>query len=172
MKILVYGFGPYQIFKENITSKIVKKLKPKYKIYKKIFLVKFDRAQFIREIKKIQPDLIIGLGQSGGPNSRRKKITIERKALNLRPSGKRLSKIEESKPEKVLVNLRIKTNKYSRISYNAGTYVCNFSMWVNATYAKSNGIKYAFIHIPYNFNLGRAVRFVEGKINLAVNAQK
>ena len=121
MKVLVYGFGPYMNYKENITETIVKKLKS---VSKQLFDVKFGKNQFINAVKDF--DVIIGLGQ----HPRSKKLRIERKAVNLKwKSRKETPKpIFKDKPQQSFVTLKIKKDKDSWLSYDAGKYVCNYSM--------------------------------------------
>lgn len=153
MKLLIYGFKPYLDHKENISGKIAKKLKGI------VFPAKFNKSFFLKAVRKHNPDVIVGLGQ----NSHSRKINIERKAVNLmgRKKGKKKPILKE-KPKQLLVNLKLKTDKNSRISYNAGQYVCNYSMYLIMTYFKD--IKFAFIHIPEGYDLGKAVKFVKKKI--------
>lgn len=50
------------------------------------------------------------------------------------------------------INLKLKPSNDMRISYDAGVYVCNYSMYVCQEWAAKNGKKFAFIHIPRNHN--------------------
>lgn len=162
MKILVYGFKPYKHWKENITEKILRKIKPRKNLKKVIFPVEFERKVFLDRIKRYKPDIILGLGQC----SRGKKIRIERKAVNLKKHNKKEKAkiISRNKPKYLFTSLKLKKDKGSRISYNAGQYVCNFSIYVISDFSK-NKIGFAFLHIPSDYNLNKAVRFVESKIN-------
>jgi len=117
--------------------------------------VKFHKNIFLNTIKKYNPDIILGIGQCARGNI----IRIERKASNLK------------KTQYKLVNLKLKKNKYSRISYNAGSFVCNFSMYVILDYIKNKKIKFAFIHIPHNYDLSKSIKFIESKIYEARNSK-
>ena len=162
MKILVYGFKPYKNRKENITEETIRKIRNKRNLNKVVFPVKFEKGIFLEKIKKYKPDVILGLGEH--PRSR--KIRIERKAVNLKGHKKEKPKIiSKNKPKHLFVNLRLKKDKNSWISYNAGKYVCNFSMYVISNFVKNKDIKFAFVHIPKDYNLNKAVRFVDSKIN-------
>lgn len=157
MEVLLYGFKPYKEWKTNISEKIVRKIKRK-NLKKIVFDVKPNKKQFIAAINKAKPDIIIGLAQS----PRAKKIKIERKALNA------YARTKKQKPRRILkaakktlpVNLKIKKDKNSRISYDAGTYVCNYSMYVILKHIKNKNIKFAFFHIPMDYNLNKALKFV------------
>src|SRR5438132_672625 len=63
MHLLIYGFGPYLGFHDNVTEKIVRKLRKRRWFQKVIFPVRFYRSQFINVIKAYDPDVILGLGQ-------------------------------------------------------------------------------------------------------------
>ncbi len=163
MKILIYGFKPYKKWKENIAEKIISKVRKRENLEKLIFPVKFKKEIFLEKIKKSKPDIILGLGQA--PRSR--KIRIEKRAVNLKKYNKKEKPkiIFRNKPKYLFVNLKLKKDNSSRISYDAGKYVCNFSMYVISDYCKNKNIKFTFIHIPKNYNLNKATKFIESKIN-------
>jgi pyrrolidone-carboxylate peptidase len=156
MKILIYGFGPYKKYKENISEKVVRKIKSKRNLVKVVFSSKFDRKMFLDKIRKVKPDIVIGLGQ----HTRGGKIRIERKAVNLRRDSKKEKIIFKNKPKHRFLNLKLKKDKNSWLSYNAGKYICNYSMYVIC----GLDVKFAFVHIPKDYGLGRAVRFIDGII--------
>jgi len=85
MRLLIYGFGPYKQFKDNITEKILSRLPTRNGVEKVIFPVRFQKRQFIETLKKYKPDVILGLGQS----SRSKQLKIERRAVNRRRATQR-----------------------------------------------------------------------------------
>jgi pyrrolidone-carboxylate peptidase len=84
MRVLVYGFGPYRQFQENVTEKILRQL-PKRRLLKRVvFPVRFHKSQFTNTIKAFNPDVILGLGQcSNGGHLR-----IETRAVNKRRNEK------------------------------------------------------------------------------------
>lgn len=163
MKLLLFGFKPYKEYKDNITEKIVRKTSDRKDLIKIIFPAKLEDKIFLEKIKGFKPDVILGLGQHG----RSKTIRIERKAKNIKRQGKRgePSPIYTNKPKYQFLNLRLKKDQNSRTSYDAGDYACNFSMYVISDFVKDKNIKFGFIHIPKNYNLDKAVRFVESKID-------
>jgi len=146
MKILVYGFGPYKKWDDNITVDVLSLLEERDNLHRKVFDVEFNEDMFLDEIRSIAPDTIIGMGQ----HPRARKIRIERTSVN----RKRNSRKEEPAPihlgglEKVYVRLKIPPGPDTRVTYDAGDYVCNFSMYVIGRYCADNGIKYAFLHVP------------------------
>ncbi len=117
--------------------------------------------------EQYDPSVIICVGQAGG----RKCVTPEKVAINLRNStepdnnGKTYcdETIEENAPAayfttlpiiRILDNLKT-ANVPSEISYTAGAYVCNETMYKLLHYAqkhKEKGneeMKVGFIHLPY-----------------------
>lgn len=163
MRILVYGFGPYKDHGANISERVVRRIRARKNLVRAVFPVEFKRRIFIDRIRASCPDIILGLGMH--PRSRR--IRIERKAANLKSRDRREEpvKILKNKPEFLFVNKRLRKDDNSWISYNAGKYVCNYSMYVISDFSRNRDIRFAFIHIPKDYNLDKAVEFAETKIN-------
>ncbi len=161
MKILIYGFKPYNGYQTNISEQVVKGVRNKKNLRKVIFPVEFSRRNFVNQVKKIRPDIIIGLGQA----LKGRKLKIERRTINLKKGNSKKSSIAISKKGSryLFVSLKLKKSSYSRISYNAGEYVCNYSMYVILDFLRKyhKSIKFAFIHIPKNYNKRVAVRYLE-----------
>jgi pyrrolidone-carboxylate peptidase len=159
MRTLIYGFGPYGKWKTNVTQRVLGKIPAEKDLRKKVFEVDFDSGQFLDEIKAFKPDFIIGLGQ----HPRGKKLRIERKAKNLCRGSKKQAPepIRTNGPEYLFSSLRIKPCKECRVSYDAGQYVCNFSMYIVLESLKGSPVKFAFIHIPKDYDASAAARFVE-----------
>jgi pyroglutamyl-peptidase len=158
MRLLIYGFGPYREFADNITEKILGKF-PQRKGQKKIvFAVRFRKRQFISAVKNYQPDIILGLGQC----SRGQRLRIESRAKNSRRNNpkEKVRPIIAGGPQSLRTNLRLALNGES--SNNAGEYVCNYSMYVMLHFIKRRRlpIRYGFIHIPYQYDYKRAVRLL------------
>ena len=158
-KLLIYGFKPYKEYKRNISEIVVKKLKigKRFKV-KKIILPVFFRKDILKEIKKFKPDIILGLGQKG----RGKLLEIERTAGNIyKKDGKR---INPRGPKRYLLNLRFKYKpKGTKINYISSDYVCNFTCYIIMDYIKKNKLKtkFAFIHIPKDYNSRKAVKIIQ-----------
>ncbi|MDD5217888.1 MAG: hypothetical protein PHS88_07270 [Candidatus Omnitrophica bacterium] len=163
MKILVYGFSPYKNYSENITERIIRKIRNRKDLTKIIFPVAFQKHIFLEKIRKNNPGVILGLGQ----HPRSKKMRIERKAVNLKRENKQEQAkiISKNKPAHLFINVKLKKDNNSWISYDAGKYVCNFSMYVISDFSKNKNIKFAFIHIPKDYSVNKAVKFVESKID-------
>lgn len=144
-KILLYGFRPYKNYTENITEKIIASLSKPDGPATCIFDVQFDKEMFRRVLKSYQPDYIIGLGQ----HPRAKKLRIERKAKNLwREPGKEARVISKKLPEEYIASLSFPETELTTKTYNAGDYVCNFSMFVMLEYCSNNGAEFGFLHVP------------------------
>lgn len=159
MRLLIYGFGPYKQFKENITAKILRRLPARKGVKKVVFPARFQKRQFIEALKTHKPEAILGLGQT----SRSKRIKIERRAVNRR----RENKGEQARPIRaggrkwLATSLRWNRGRQAWISHDAGDYVCNYSMYVILDHVKRHRLptRFGFIHIPYDYNLARARHF-------------
>lgn len=160
MRILIYGFGPYRQFHDNITAQIIKSLPARSGLKKVVFPVRFQRGQFIGALRRHNPEVVIGLGQSA-----RQQIEVEARAKNRR----RARKID--KPRAIILNgpktrpttLEIKTGRWIGRSKNAGDYVCNYSMFVllDEIARKDLKIPFGFIHIPRDCDRQKASRLVQ-----------
>lgn len=163
MRILVYGFGPYRQFTDNVTRHIVSKLPSSANLKKIVFPVRFHKAQFTGALKKYRPDIVLGLGQC----STGTKLRIERRAVNRRRNSKteKGRAIAPGAPKALAATLRLDPSAFgpqAKISRDAGDYVCNFSMYVMLDHLKRRRIKarYGFIHIPHDYPYGRALRLI------------
>ena len=161
-RILLYGFGPYREFHDNITARIVESLRPQPGLTKVVFPVSFHRTQFIEVIDRIKPAIILGLGQSS-----RQEIRVESQALNRRRARQteKPRMISRTGPMRLKTTLNLKVGRAAGRSSNAGDYVCNFSMYVMLDHLRRNGldIPYGFIHIPYDSDRTKAAELL-GKI--------
>jgi pyroglutamyl-peptidase len=159
MRVLIYGFGPYRQFRDNITAKILKTLPVSEGLKKIVFPVRFDREQFVRALKRHRPDIVLGLGQSS-----RRKIEVESYAANRKRAAEsdRPRRISLKGPKRRRTSLQINTGRQAGESTNAGDYVCNYSMYVMLAHiarAKTH-IPFGFIHIPHDYDRRKAGRFV------------
>jgi pyroglutamyl-peptidase len=168
MRLLIYGFGPYGEFENNVTKKILRKLPNRSWLKKVVFTVRFHRGQFIDAIERYKPDVILGLGQC----SKGRLLRIEKGALNQRRNNQRIKArpILRRGVHRFLTNLPLKLGRQARSSNNAGDYVCNYSMYVILDYLERRGlsIPYGFIHIPSRYDPIKASRILEkaiGRIN-------
>jgi len=164
MRVLVYGFGPYRDFQENITAKILPLLPKRRSLKKVVFPVRFHKSQFTRTIKAFNPDVILGLGQC----SKGRLLRIESVAVNKR----RNNKGDKAKPiipggaQLLSTNLNLDLRGGARISRNAGDYVCNYSMYVIIDFLKRHDfrVSFGFVHVPHRYDTGRAARLLRQAI--------
>ena len=166
MNILITGFEPFAKDEINSSWESVKLLPNELKgnnIYKVLIPVVFNVDKLIENIKKYSPDIIILVGQAGG----RTGITIERVAINLDdaiiPDNNNYQPVDNTikldgenayfstLPVKAIINNLKDNDIEARISYTAGTYVCNHVMYNTLYYINKNNldIKAGFIHVPY-----------------------
>jgi pyroglutamyl-peptidase len=163
-RILVYGFGPYRQFKDNVTAKVLREVPNRRWLKKAVFLVKFQRSQFIQAVEKFTPDVILGMGQC----SRGRLLRIETRAINKRRSSKK-EKARQIVPRgapKLISNCRLQLKGHARRSCNAGDYVCNYSMYVILDFLKRRQlpIRFGFVHIPSRYDVMKAARLLEKTI--------
>jgi pyroglutamyl-peptidase len=147
MRVLVYGFGPYREFRNNITETIIKALPSLPGLNTAVFPVRFNRRQFIDVLERHKPDNVIGLGQST-----RDRIEIESRAINHKRANKMgpVKPIRQSGADFLPTTLDIKLGPQIGRSDDGGDYVCNYSMYVILDYiSRSAGeVKFGFLHIP------------------------
>ena len=159
MAILLYGFGPYRQFRDNITARIIRSLPSQAGLKKIIFPVRFQRRQFIDALNRHKPDIVLGLGQSS-----RKRIEVETRARNRRRGHKldRPRSIFKDKPKSLPTTLSIRAGRWAGISKDAGDYVCNYSMFVllDEIGRRQMKTRFGFIHIPHDYDHREARRYV------------
>lgn len=164
MRILLYGFGPYRQFRDNVTKHVLRALPARRGLKKTLFPVRFHRTQFVTAVEKHRPDVVLGLGQCG----RGRRLRVEARAVN----GRRARK--EDKPKKIdargekhlPTSLRLALGPAARSSRSAGDYVCNFSMYVilDLIRKKSLSTRYGFVHIPHDYDPRKAAAVLHAAI--------
>lgn len=168
MKVLVTGFDPFDGEKINPAFEAVKLLLEKIadtEIIKLEIPTAFKRSEAAvrRAILKYRPDIIINVGQAGGRDA----ITPEKVAINyadasipdndgeapydmpLKENGK--NAYFATVPVKAMVDNMLMHGIRAKLSFTAGTYVCNAVMY-NTQYMIENEfpeIREGFIHVPY-----------------------
>lgn len=160
-RILVYGFGPYRQFRENITAKIIKSLPSAAGLKRAVFPVRFHRSQFLEALIRHKPDVVLGLGQSA-----RRTIEFETRAVNRRRAGRKIKvrAIRKHGPRWLPTTLNLKLGRRVKRSNDAGDYVCNFSMYVmlDQIEREEGKTQFGFMHIPHNVALPEAAQVVSG----------
>ncbi len=144
-RVLIYGFGPYMSFRENVTEKTIRTLPRMAGVRTRVFDVRFDRAMFERALARAKPDIVIGLGQ----HPRARKLRLERRA---HPRG------DPRTGRRVTLDLPHTAD--TTVTYDAGDYVCNFSMWIAGGWCGKNGARFAFIHVPGGYPPRRLARYL------------
>lgn len=168
MKILITGFDPFGGEEINPAYEAVKRLPDKIKGAEIITMeipTVFEKEGRILEkgILEHGPDMVICVGQAGG----RSDISIEKVAVNLmearipdnegkKPLDRPVCEDGENAyfaklPVKAMVQNIREHRIPARISYTAGTFVCNDVMYrllymIDRTYPNMKG---GFIHVPY-----------------------
>jgi pyrrolidone-carboxylate peptidase len=157
MRMMIYGFKPYGSFDCNISEQVINVLPDRKGLVKRVFEVQFDYDMFYQSFLKIKPDIILGLGQ----HPRARKMRIERKAINIaKDIDGHTHYIKKNSPNEMFVNLKFPKFKNFTTTYNAGTYVCNFSMYIMGEYSESSGAQFGFIHIPMGMELDEVNMYI------------
>lgn len=158
MRILLLGFKPYLHYKTNISKTIIENIKQD-NILKQILDTNSFNQSKIKNIFSKKPDIILGLGQ----HPRGKMLRLERIGKNSIKINPDQYQLVEKKPTKIEVNLKLKKKDFSWISYNAGNFTCNYEIYQIMRYIKNNKLKtrFAFIHIPKDYNLKNAIKHIE-----------
>ncbi|MVB11648.1 Pyrrolidone-carboxylate peptidase [Caprobacter fermentans] len=168
MKILLTGFDPFGGDKVNPAYEAVKLL-PKNIAGADIVTIEIPTVYqksgeaVEKGIRQFQPDVVICIGQAGG----RSGITVEMVAVNIadfriadnegnQPLNQSILEDGENAyfatvPVKAMVENIKKHGIPARISYTAGTFVCNDVLYellymISKKYPK---IKGGFIHVPF-----------------------
>jgi len=168
-KVLITGFEPFGGELINPSYAAIKNINKDHlecELYTLEVPTEFYTSSklVIENIQKIEPDIILLVGQAGG----RKEISIERVAINLDdssiPDNRGIKPIDNpislfgenayfsSLPIKKIVD-ELKNNYIpANISNSAGTYVCNHLMYSILHEIKDRNldqVKAGFIHVPF-----------------------
>lgn len=167
-RVLIHAFEPFLNYRKNITAEILTALKQQIEtvplfqtleIELRVLPVRFDAEIFLEPVQAFQPDFVLGLGQY----PRGELIRIERKAFNQKRDKKADldALIIPEGADSLRPNWRIQPNSRSRCNYDAGRYVCNFSMYTLTQAAQQKGFAYAFLHIPRAYPLQQGVNYLK-----------
>ena len=161
-KTLIYGFGPYGQYKHNVTMDVLNQLSEYKNLATHLFETRFSRSMFKTVFRQHQGNMIIGLGQ----DSRARKIRIERRSRNWRkPLSGQGRVICDHGPKIRYVSLKMPANQHATIAYDAGDYVCNYSMYLMSGFCQPVQMKYAFLHLPLNVKINHVVELIAQTIN-------
>lgn len=151
-KILVYAFSAWGKNNRNLSETVLQELK--LPLEKHLFKVRFDQKPFL-DLLNNDISHIIGLGQY--PTG--KYIRIEQVAHNIYGTKQKGYQSINEGPICLTVDLKLKPTSKSHLTYNAGKFVCNFSMYT-ILYHKHSHQKFAFLHIPKKLEDSQAVSCV------------
>lgn len=163
MRVLMTGFKPFNNEKTNSSEYLVQNYtNPAINLKKIILNVEYDKdaEKTINIIKDFKPDLVLMFGLA----AERKYITMEYLALNIKNAsikdnaGIKFENLIDKNNLVLTTNLDIiniynkLNNNKIKISYNAGTFVCNDLYYKVLNYIYKNDLKTKclFIHLPYN----------------------
>ena len=165
-KLLISGFFPFDKEEINPSWEALCRMPDRiseYELTKICIPVVFSEAAkvLIGEAEKINPDIILCIGQAGG----RSAVTPELVGINLRhanipdndgnmpkdepiiPGGEKayFSTLPVRKIASAINGLGIP----SQVSYSAGAYVCNDVLYTLLSHFENSNTKVGFIHVPY-----------------------
>lgn len=167
--VLITGFAPFGGEAVNPSWEAVRRLPDRIgdaQILKMEIPVAFGKAGIVLEkgMSQYSPDIVICVGQAGG----RAEITPEKAAINYRDAtiadneGFRPADCPvlaggpaayfTTLPVRKMVQRMQDAGIPARVSYSAGTFVCNDLMYtlLHLTAAEDQGIRAGFIHVPYS----------------------
>lgn len=165
MKILITGFDPFNKETVNPAYLAVSKLR---NTYDDIILTKLEiptsfnhSFEILSQELNNDYDAVIMVGQAGG----RKEISLEKVAINyidakiadndglvishqaINSNGK--DAYFTTLPILKLLSDLEKESIPAKISYSAGTFVCNYLMYKTLEHFNTTNTKVGFIHVPY-----------------------
>ena len=161
--LFIYGFGPYQNFDHNITTDIVELILETESISTRIYETQFDAEPILSDLNRVKPNIVIGLGQS----PRAEALLIESSAKNLMcrsPDDSGVA-IQDGAALVLPLSLHLPLLDGCELSDNAGTYVCNFSMWTVESWCRQNQARSGFVHVPFNYSTEKAAHYIRGVIS-------
>ena len=165
-KLLISGFDPFGGESINPAWETVKLLPDQigdHTLEKVMVPTVYGEAgkTLIRKYEEIRPDAVIMVGQAGGADSVRAEVV----AVNIRdariPDNKGNQPWDvpvvkdgpnayfSSMPLHDIVPKMIGEGLNIRLSYSAGTFVCNDIYYTACHYLSGGSVKACFIHVPY-----------------------
>lgn len=146
MRILLFAFQHKD--KPNISTQLIRKLP-----YKKIVLFPSQNIKtLIKGIKRNKPKIVLGLGQS----TKGKLIRNERVARNILKVDNKITKLGT---QKYRATLQMPNIKGTRISYDAGTHFCNYTLY--QLLKQFPKLHIGFLHMPKTLALRKAEKIVK-----------
>ena len=165
-KLLITGFEPFGGENINPSWEALSRLPSEingYSLTKLLLPVTFGKAaeKVMKAADEISPDVILSIGQAGG----REAVTPELVGINLRhakiPDNSGYKPTDEpiieggacayfsTLPVRKMAEAINSAGIPSKVSYSAGTYVCNDVIYTLLARFQNSNTKVGFIHIPY-----------------------
>jgi pyrrolidone-carboxylate peptidase len=135
-------------FKGNISQKVLENLD-----FKNCYILESNEdsiKKFVDQLKPIQPEFILGLGQYTGRDQ--DKIRIETVCTN-----KFKNQIIENKLEILSINPFLTPNSLAKFSRGMGNSYCNL---VSFLIKKNIDCQYTFLHLPKSFEASKATTVI------------
>lgn len=166
-KLLITGYEPFGGEKINPSWEAVKLLPDtvgSYALTRLCLPVVFGEAaeKVIEAARELCPDTILCIGQAGG----RSAVTPEKVGINLRhapiPDNKGNQPTDQpiiengdtafftTVPVRGIAEAIKSAGLPSQVSYSAGAYVCNDTLYTLLAHYKNSETRVGFIHIPYS----------------------
>lgn len=152
MKILISAFTPFNGRKSNTSNEVLKLLTDEYETI--LLETSYERAsiKLKNKINESSPDLVIMLGES----NKCEDLVVERLAMNFAHAtitdndGKLLrhQKIDANGADLIetKIDLSLLDDKF-KISYHAGTYVCNYLYYQILKSYLNTSLRSVFVHV-------------------------
>lgn len=173
---VVFGFGPFDIYKENPSQSIAMKLDGLTiggaEVSGHVLTVDHARVEkeIIAELDRHKPSVALGLGLAAG----RTKLSVEKVAINYMPvrtrgGNKKLggaARIDACAPDGIFANINpekiveVLNRKGipASLSLSAGSFLCNHAMFIIVREAVKRGMAGGFIHLPCDESLATALK--------------
>lgn len=168
MKILITSFGPFAEFKENPSNVVMQMLQQQMKSLEVNHELTFDTLEvsykavdlFEKEYENSNYDLVIHLGVATNDNILRFEVRARNErsgkdVLGKTPERKEIAQdmadLETNLSQSQLTEFCSRHPGITRISSDAGTYLCNYIYYNSLFYLRSK-TKVLFIHIADFFN--------------------
>lgn len=164
--VLLFGFEPFLQFKENPSERIVKELNGTMvagrKIVGRILPVDYDRVEgmIMEEIRKNKPSIVLGTGLAAG----RSLLSVEKIAVNYKGSeeadnnGRKANgtQIDANAPDGLFSTINVEEavatlngkGVPATVSLSAGSYLCNYAMFVIVRESRRKEFRGGFVHLP------------------------
>ena len=156
--LFVYAFAPFGEWDKNTSAEVLRRLPEKLTCRSRVFPVVYEPEMFLSAFEEHRPRYILGMGQTRRPGL----LQIERRARNVmnRRDGNPVLPIEANAEDERRLSWLLPMEAATRMSQDAGDYLCNYSSWLAEGWARRNGARFAFLHIPIEYPVDDAAHYV------------